>query len=156
MFLSVPVAILANFLTPIIQKLIEKNSTQRAMKNSKNISEEYAVIKNFKEDPDVFKVHLFDVIITSIYLTTMSLMTIFLLLFIQFALVGDILVVDTLTEDNIRLTRFALHLISMFSVVAFLFSSLSVINLCRKAWRTIVKVRNFEEYEKEVNEYLKG
>ena len=137
--LAIPIAILANILTPRIQKLLDGFSKNRALARSKRVEQEYQQVKGFRESGGDFLQHLAGVMIKAFYIT------IFITVMGNLSL--SIPALCTALDLNDMEMRPFFTTMVIIAQLLLVFGGVLVLNLCSAALRTFYRVTHFEAYE---------
>lgn len=127
LFLSLPLAITANILTPKFEKFLSQRNQKIPRRRLEKIKKEFSQIKDYTENRTLLTEYLLVVLIKSIAL---GFLIIFWAQFFEFLRV------------------------SPFSTLFILLGSIAIANWNLDALKVYSNVKNFDEYEKKRNENL--
>ena len=145
--LAIPIGIAANLLTPKFQSWLERRSEEGRAKRREQLDDEYKRVKNFNENRPDYYVFLLVVslrvtflyAIRSIFNTVIHMVPNSIDLYFQF---GEM----SRHDFKMIIWRVTSILDSLITLVIVLM----VINLVKDALNVAMKVRDFDEYEKEI------
>ena len=128
---SIPLAIIANLMSPKIQIWIDNRSKIGTLKKTKRLKEDYLKAKYYIEHRDEFREYLLFIIIRTTYIAF---------------IVGIISGFGALSPELIRpysIGSAVYSIAQMFSI----FGALAIVRICSLAIRNYNKIKNFKDYE---------
>jgi hypothetical protein len=138
LLLAIPLSILANIVTPFVQRWLDKFNEKRVLERTKGLQKEYEQVKHFAEDRSEFKEYLLWVVIRT-------------------TLVGSLVGIFSQALNAVGNILYVGGILYAISQVIGIIGSIMVINLCSDALKIYSKVQRFDEYQKfVVKEFPEG
>jgi len=135
LFLSFPLSIFANLLTPKIEKFLSSRSYKSKQKRIKKIKQEYQQVKQYYEN----RIMLVEYLLINILKTiAIGFLMIFFVTWFDSAFSSSILVI----------------LANSLSKILVMFGSLVIVNWTTNALDIYAKVKRYNDYQKEVSDII--
>jgi hypothetical protein len=134
--LSIPLSIIASLLAPKVQTYLDTRSKVAALKRSEELTKELQRISEFKNNSDLLREYLLEVLIRAAY----------------YLAITGIIAGPLWAASSILYLGGMLNAAGQF---VSLIGALLVVRISSRAIRDLDRVRNFNEFELQVGEYLK-
>ncbi|NEQ73399.1 MAG: hypothetical protein F6K23_10135 [Okeania sp. SIO2C9] len=135
LFLSVPFAVLANLLTPKIEKFLSSRNYQLKQERIRKIKQEYQQVKQYYENRIILVEYLLINILKTIA-------------------IGFLMILFVTWLDSTFSVSIANILANSLSKILVILGSLVIVNWTTNALDIYAKVKNYNDYQKEVSDIV--